>query len=154
MVLTTLDVIDFIARRPMVWDKKGLSCTTDLSHATGFLRAQFFAMPPRVAISMKPARSSTATIRGAECTLSAPAPSARPPSNRSPPNFASPKKYATRGVLVNGNAGDVLYAGGYSGAVDGYQVNFRVPDGIAQGQAFLQLISAWIAGPAVTIPIQ
>ena len=32
-------------------------------------------------------------------------------------------------VLVNGNSADVLYAGGYPGAVDGYQVNFRMPDG-------------------------
>jgi hypothetical protein len=57
-------------------------------------------------------------------------------------------------VLVNGNAGDVLYAGGYPGAVDGYQVNFRVPDGTAQGQASLQLSSAWVTGATVTIPIQ
>jgi hypothetical protein len=57
-------------------------------------------------------------------------------------------------VLVNGNPGEVLYAGGYPAAVDDYQVNFRVPDGLAQGQAFLQLSSAWIAGPAVSIPVQ
>ena len=57
-------------------------------------------------------------------------------------------------VLVNGNPGDVLYAGGYPGAVDGYQVNFRIPDGAKAGQAVLQLTSAWIAGPAVNIPIQ
>jgi len=29
-------------------------------------------------------------------------------------------------VLVNGKPGEVLYAGGYPGAVDRYQVNFRV----------------------------
>jgi len=57
-------------------------------------------------------------------------------------------------VLVNGNPGELLYAGGYPGAVDGYQVNFRLPDGLARGQASLQLSSAWIAGPAVIIPIQ
>jgi len=57
-------------------------------------------------------------------------------------------------VLVNGNAGEVLYAGGYPGAVDGYQVNFRLPDGTTPGQAALQLTSAWIAGPAVNIPVQ
>ncbi len=57
-------------------------------------------------------------------------------------------------VLVNSNPGDVLYAGGYPGAVDGYQVNFRMPDGSGQGQASLQLTSAWIAGPTVTIPVQ
>lgn len=57
-------------------------------------------------------------------------------------------------VLVNGNPGEVFYAGGYPGAVDRYQVNFRVPDGTAAGQASIQLTSAWIAGPAVKIPVQ
>jgi len=57
-------------------------------------------------------------------------------------------------VVVNGNAYDVLYAGGYPGTVDGYQVNFRMPDGATSGQAVLQLASAWIAGPAVKIPAQ
>jgi hypothetical protein len=36
-------------------------------------------------------------------------------------------------VMVNGRPGEVLYAGGYPGAVDRYQVNFRVPDGTASG---------------------
>lgn len=57
-------------------------------------------------------------------------------------------------VLVNGNPGDVLYAGGYPGAVDGYQVNFRIPDGTTPGKASIQLSSAWIAGPAVNITVQ
>ena len=57
-------------------------------------------------------------------------------------------------VLVNGNSADVLYAGGYPGAVDGYQVNFRMLDGAGQGQASLQLTSAWIAGPTIKIPVQ
>ncbi len=57
-------------------------------------------------------------------------------------------------VLVNGKSGDVLYAGGYPGAVDRYQVNFRVPDGTASGPASLQLSSAWILGPDVKVPIQ
>jgi len=57
-------------------------------------------------------------------------------------------------VLVNGNSADVLYAGGYPGAVDGYQVNFRIPDGAGQGQASIQLTSAWIAGPTANIPVQ
>jgi hypothetical protein len=56
-------------------------------------------------------------------------------------------------VLVNGNASDALYAGGYPGAVDGYQVNFRIPDGAAGGMAALHLTSAWIAGSDVKIPI-
>src|SRR5215831_2845032 len=49
-------------------------------------------------------------------------------------------------VLVNGNAADVLYAGGYPGAVDGYQVNFRVPNNTSPGQAALQLTSSWLVG--------
>src|SRR5215471_15965152 len=57
-------------------------------------------------------------------------------------------------VLANGNPADLLYAGGYPGAVDGYQVNFRVSDGTRSGQATLQLTSAWIAGLAVNIPVQ
>jgi hypothetical protein len=57
-------------------------------------------------------------------------------------------------VLVNGTPADVLYAGGYPGAVDGYQVNFRVPDGATSGQGSLQLTSAWIAGPQSKIPVQ
>jgi hypothetical protein len=57
-------------------------------------------------------------------------------------------------VLANGVPGEVLYAGGYPGAVDGYQVNFRLPDVVGQGQASLQLTDAWIAGPAVIIPVQ
>jgi hypothetical protein len=55
-------------------------------------------------------------------------------------------------VLVNGSPGDVLYAGGYPGAVDGYQVNFRVPPATTPGQAGLQLTSAWIVGRQSTSP--
>ena len=57
-------------------------------------------------------------------------------------------------VLVDGSPGEVLYAGGYPGAVDGYQVNFRIPDGTTAGQASLRLTSAWISGPEAKIPIQ
>jgi uncharacterized protein (TIGR03437 family) len=57
-------------------------------------------------------------------------------------------------VLVNGKVGDLLYAGGYPGTVNNYQVNFRVPDGIAAGQASIQLTAAWVMGPSVNIPIQ
>ncbi len=57
-------------------------------------------------------------------------------------------------VLVDGDPGDVLYAGGYPGAVDGFQVNFRVPDSTTAGQATIQLSSAWITGPVVRIPVR
>src|SRR5580704_4378214 len=57
-------------------------------------------------------------------------------------------------VLVNGEPGDVSYAGGYPGAVDAYQVNFRVPNDATSGQASIQLTSAWISGPPVSMPLQ
>jgi uncharacterized protein (TIGR03437 family) len=57
-------------------------------------------------------------------------------------------------VTVNGAAASVLYAGGYPGALNGYQVNFRLPDGTAPGTATLALSAAWISGSAVTIPVQ
>jgi uncharacterized protein (TIGR03437 family) len=54
-------------------------------------------------------------------------------------------------VLVNGKPSSVLYAGGYPGAIDGYQVNFRLPAGLSPGNASLQLTAAWIPGPDITI---
>jgi uncharacterized protein (TIGR03437 family) len=57
-------------------------------------------------------------------------------------------------VTVNGRPAEVLAAVGYPGAVDGYQVNFRVPPDTAQGKATVQVSAAWIAGPSVTISIQ
>jgi uncharacterized protein (TIGR03437 family) len=57
-------------------------------------------------------------------------------------------------VAVNGNPAEVLYAGGYPGAVDRYQVNFRVPEGTAPGAATIRLTSGFIPGSDVTIPTQ
>lgn len=57
-------------------------------------------------------------------------------------------------VMVNGKSAEVLGAVGYPGAVNGYQVNFRVPSDAAHGTATIQVASAWIAGPAVQIAIQ
>jgi hypothetical protein len=57
-------------------------------------------------------------------------------------------------VLVNGASGEVLYAGGNPGAVDVYQVDFKVPDTTAPGIASVQLTSAWIPGPEVKMAIQ
>jgi uncharacterized protein (TIGR03437 family) len=56
-------------------------------------------------------------------------------------------------VVVNGQTIPAMYAGGYPGAVDGYQVNFRIPDGTAAGLASIQVKSAWIAGPEAKIPV-
>ncbi len=57
-------------------------------------------------------------------------------------------------VTVNGKPADVLGAVGYPGAVDGYQVNFRVPTDTAKGVATIQVSSAWVASVAVSITVQ
>ena len=57
-------------------------------------------------------------------------------------------------VIVNGIPAEVLYAGGYPGAVDAYQVNFRLPGGIRPGAASIQVTAAFVAGPEVGIAIQ
>ena len=57
-------------------------------------------------------------------------------------------------VMVNGKAAEVLGAVGYPGAVDAYQVNFRVPSDTAKGPASIQVTAAWISGAPVSIPVQ
>ncbi len=57
-------------------------------------------------------------------------------------------------VTVNGKPAEVLSAVGLPGAVDGYQVNFRVPPDTAKGPASIQLSAAWISGTAVAIAVQ
>jgi hypothetical protein len=57
-------------------------------------------------------------------------------------------------VTVGGQAAEVLYAGGYPGTTDGFQVNFRLPSGLVPGVASLQLTAAFIQGREVSILIQ
>jgi uncharacterized protein (TIGR03437 family) len=57
-------------------------------------------------------------------------------------------------VMVNGKSADILAAVGYPGAVDGYQVNFRVPPDTTKGAATVQVSAAWIAGAPVRIMVQ
>jgi hypothetical protein len=57
-------------------------------------------------------------------------------------------------VSVSGKAAEVLGAVGFPGAVDGYQVNFRMPPDTAKGTASIQVTAAWIAGAPVSIPVQ
>jgi uncharacterized protein (TIGR03437 family) len=57
-------------------------------------------------------------------------------------------------VTVNGNPAEVLGAVGLPGAVDGYQVNFRVPPDVVKGPATIQVSAAWIGGAPVSIPVQ
>ena len=57
-------------------------------------------------------------------------------------------------VTVNGKSAEVLAAVGYPGAVDGFQVNFRVPPDTGTGTATIQISSAWIPGPPVNIEVK
>jgi uncharacterized protein (TIGR03437 family) len=57
-------------------------------------------------------------------------------------------------VTVNGKAAEVLSAVGFPGAIDGYQVNFRVPSDTTRGPASVQVSAAWIAGAPVSIQVQ
>jgi uncharacterized protein (TIGR03437 family) len=57
-------------------------------------------------------------------------------------------------ITVNGAPVEVLYAGGYPGAVDVYQVNFRMPAVTGAGQARIRVTAAWISGSEVSIAVQ
>jgi uncharacterized protein (TIGR03437 family) len=57
-------------------------------------------------------------------------------------------------VTVNGVGAQVLYAGGYPGSTNAYQVNFQLPSGITPGTANLQISAVWIPGPAVSLAVQ
>ncbi len=57
-------------------------------------------------------------------------------------------------VTVNGQAAEVLYAGGYPQTTNVYQVNVRLPGTLVSGAATLQLAAAWIAGTPISIPVQ
>ncbi len=57
-------------------------------------------------------------------------------------------------VTVNGRSAEVTGAVGFPGAVDGYQVNFRVPSDTTKGVATVQVTAAWITGPTVSITVQ
>ena len=57
-------------------------------------------------------------------------------------------------VTVNGKAAELVGAVGYPGAVDGYQVNFRLPPDTTKGAATIQVSAAWIAGTPFSIAVQ
>jgi uncharacterized protein (TIGR03437 family) len=57
-------------------------------------------------------------------------------------------------VTVNGKPADVLGTAGLPGAVNGYQVNFRVPLDTPKGPATIQVSAAWIPGAPVSIAVQ
>src|ERR1051326_4671117 len=57
-------------------------------------------------------------------------------------------------VTVNGKSAEVLGAVGYPGAVEGYQVNFRVPSGISPGAVTIPISAAWSPGAPVSIEVK
>jgi len=57
-------------------------------------------------------------------------------------------------VTVNGKPAEVLAAVGFPNAVNGYQVNFRLPPDTSKGTVTVQVSAAWIVGPAVSITVQ
>jgi hypothetical protein len=73
------------------------------------------------------------------------------PSGQPFPQGAASTANAPIEVVVNGKSSSVLYAGGYPGSIDGYQVNFRLPAALSPGNASLLLTAAWIPGPEITI---
>ena len=57
-------------------------------------------------------------------------------------------------VTVNGNAAEVVNKIGWPGTVDAYRVDIRVPAGTAPGLAMVRLAAGFIAGRAVSVPVQ
>jgi uncharacterized protein (TIGR03437 family) len=57
-------------------------------------------------------------------------------------------------VIVDGKPAVVLAAVGFPGAVDGYQVNFRLASDTPKGIATIQISAAWISSAPVKIPVQ
>jgi hypothetical protein len=49
---------------------------------------------------------------------------------------------------------EVLDKVGYPGAVDEYQVNFRVPPDMAKGSAAIQVSATWISEAPVSVLVQ
>jgi uncharacterized protein (TIGR03437 family) len=78
------------------------------------------------------------------------------PGQPFPPFPANPLQplIAPVGVTVNQQSAEVINAIGWPGLVDAYRVDFRMPSGSTPGQVSIQLSSAWITGPPVTIPVQ
>ncbi len=57
-------------------------------------------------------------------------------------------------VTVNGKPSELLAAVGFPGAVDAYQVNFRLPPDTAKGLATIRVSAAWIASMPVSIAVK
>ena len=57
-------------------------------------------------------------------------------------------------VLVNGTAVNASNQVGWPGTAGTYRVDFRVPEDAVAGMATVQLVTAWIPGPAIQIPVR
>ncbi len=57
-------------------------------------------------------------------------------------------------VTVNGEPAEIFGAVDYPCAVDGYQVNFRIPADMVPATATIQLSAAWISRDAFRIAFQ
>jgi uncharacterized protein (TIGR03437 family) len=57
-------------------------------------------------------------------------------------------------VTVGGKPAEVLAAVGFPGSTNGYQVNFRVPDGVPPGDATVQISVAWIKASPVSMRLR
>jgi hypothetical protein len=57
-------------------------------------------------------------------------------------------------VRVNGSPAEVTLQVGWPEMVDTYRVEFRVPQGISQGPARVEITAGGATGPAVPIPLQ
>jgi hypothetical protein len=57
-------------------------------------------------------------------------------------------------VYLNQTRIDALYAGGYPGSTDGYQVNFVLPDTVTSGTLTLRLGVAWVNSAPVEIAVK
>jgi uncharacterized protein (TIGR03437 family) len=57
-------------------------------------------------------------------------------------------------VAVNGQSAEVVNSFGWPETTGVYRVDFRIPQGIAAGQATLQVTAAWMPGAEVKIPVQ
>ena len=57
-------------------------------------------------------------------------------------------------VAVNGRTAEVISAVGSPGAIDRYQVSFRLPRGTESGTATIQVTAAWVASSPATFPVK
>lgn len=130
--------------------------SSDFSLVTAARPARSGEVLSLIATGLGPTQTVCPSAGGTGGTVGTTCPAGVTPLQPGDPFPASPLALVNSpvGVSVNGQAAVVQYAGGYPGTTNSYQVNFTMPAGLATGSATLQLSSAWVAGTAVTIPVQ